>query len=56
VKGERSYTVTFKLSRKTHASIASLIAGEVNIAYTLLSAMSASVLNTSAWSLREKAL
>jgi hypothetical protein len=56
VKGERSYTITSKLSRKTYAFIASLVIEEVSITYALLSAASTSTLNTSTWSLREKAL
>ena len=56
MKGERSRTATSKLSRKTYASVASLAAGEVSIARAPLSAASASASNTSAWSLREKAL
>ncbi len=56
VKGERSYTTTSKLSRKTYTSIASLVVGEVSITRALLSATSTSILNTSMWSLREKAL
>ena len=56
MKGERSRTATSKLSRKTYASIASLVAGEVNITRAPLSAASASALNISTWSLREKAL
>ncbi len=46
VKGERSRNATFKLFKKTYIFIANLAAGEVSAARALLSAASASALNT----------
>jgi len=56
VKGERSYKVTSKLSKKTYISMASLVPGEVRAARAPLRAAIASILKTSIYILRESAL
>ena len=56
MKGERSYKVTSKLSRKTYISMASLAPREVRAARALLRVATAFILKTSIYILRESAL